>query len=76
MTPEGEGVAGGPAGPVEEAPAVGRPRRTAQRIAIALFGLALLGLLVLAAAGFTPAAYLLVVAVVGTLLVVIGTRLH
>lgn len=44
--------------------------------AVALLLLAVASLVVLAAIGFRPALYLLIVAVVGAGLVVYGTRLH
>lgn len=50
--------------------------RRARNAGVALFFAALIGLVILAIAGFKPALYLLVLAVVGTALVVIGARLH
>jgi hypothetical protein len=57
---------------VDEAPV----RRRARNAGVVLFLLAVVGLIVLAIAGFTPALYLLVLAVVGTGLVILGARLH
>jgi hypothetical protein len=66
-------VAGGE-GPADEA-AAPVPRR-ARTAGIALFLVAIAVLVFLAVLGFEPALYLLVLAVVGTGLVVVGTRLH
>jgi hypothetical protein len=48
----------------------------ATKLAITLGFLTLVGLMVLALAGFTPAFYILVVAAVGALMIVVGARLR
>jgi hypothetical protein len=50
--------------------------RVGRRAGVALGIVTVVGLVVLAGFGFTPALYLLVLAVVGTLMVVVGARLH
>lgn len=50
--------------------------RFGRRAGVALGIAAVVGLAVLAGFGFTPALYLLVLAFVGTLMVVVGARLH
>jgi hypothetical protein len=51
-------------------------RRWARNTATALFLAAVAGLITLSVIGFKPALYLLVLAVVGTCLVILGARLH
>jgi hypothetical protein len=66
--------------PVEAELGEPAPRRWYDRIGIitgiVLFLLAVAGLIFLAAIGFSPALYLLVLVAVGVFLVIQGTRLH
>jgi hypothetical protein len=58
-------------------PSAARPRpRIGTALGIVLFTLTLIGLVILAAAGFEPALYLLITAVVGVLMIAIGARMH
>jgi hypothetical protein len=76
--PAGSAGPAGPAEPAEPAEPAGPRRRWFDRIGIitgsVLFVLAVVGLIILAVVGFSPATYLLVLLAVGLFLIIQGTR--